>query len=438
MSRNDRRNNVHQQGYFESSNQSDMDSSRASGMQGSNRSNDYQSGDFESSRQSHMNNSHIAGERNSNNSQHEMSEGSRQNNLNNNNSQNSNAFDNNAMRNSSRSNTFKSSKSDNTSDGNGSATMQNSFKSNEYHQYELETSKATLADGHQGGNASSIDDLPPEWTALVDPDSGETYYANEQTGETTWDKPEEQNNDSTTSPRSDDHLPADWIALEDAQSGDTYYLNQVTMATTWERPTATDESHPSSTNSGSNNPTPADQLPPGWEAIYDPSCGEYFYAHESGATQWDIPEHNQRDVNDLKSDPQDPDGNVNEKLPLGWYAAVDEDSGDTYYCNEMTGETTWDFPTAMEDNEELKHPHKTEEEEEEEEDVDADLPPEWYSVTDPASGDTYFCNETTGETTWDRPSVKDGKVAHELSMMSRLSMNENTVYESDSMTSSQF
>lgn len=32
-------------------------------------------------------------------------------------------------------------------------------------------------------------DLPPNWTSAVDPDTGDTYYANIVTGETTWDHP---------------------------------------------------------------------------------------------------------------------------------------------------------------------------------------------------------------------------------------------------------
>ena len=31
---------------------------------------------------------------------------------------------------------------------------------------------------------------------------------------------------------------------------------------------------------------------------------------------------------------------INDDLPPGWFTAVDQDSGDTYYCNEATGETT--------------------------------------------------------------------------------------------------
>jgi hypothetical protein len=32
------------------------------------------------------------------------------------------------------------------------------------------------------------------------------------------------------------------------------------------------------------------------------------------------------------------------KLPHGWETAEDPDSGQTYYFDRKTGETTWDFP----------------------------------------------------------------------------------------------
>ena len=65
---------------------------------------------------------------------------------------------------------------------------------------------------------------------------------------------------------------------------------------------------------------------------------------------------------------------------------------------------------------------------------DDQLPNGWFSVTDPASGDVYYCNEVTGETTWDKPTLD--KATTDL-LLSRTSNNvDPTVYEDDSVTSS--
>ena len=38
----------------------------------------------------------------------------------------------------------------------------------------------------------------------------------------------------------------------------------------------------------------------------------------------------------------DNDADDNNDMPLSWFAVVDPNSGDVYYCSEITGETTWD------------------------------------------------------------------------------------------------
>ena len=74
-------------------------------------------------------------------------------------------------------------------------------------------------------------------------------------------------------------------------------------------------------------------------------------------------------------------------LPPGW-AAIADASGNTYYYNESTQETTWVQPQDPE-----LQPVATE----------SELPAGWSSADDGA-GNTYFINEKTGETTWNRPT----------------------------------
>ena len=66
-------------------------------------------------------------------------------------------------------------------------------------------------------------------------------------------------------------------------------------------------------------------------------------------------------------------------LPANWRPVLSS-SGETYYMNDETGETTWDLPTEA-----------------------TRLPHGWEAVVS-SSGGTYYKNVSTGETTWDLPT----------------------------------
>jgi protein transport protein SEC31 len=57
------------------------------------------------------------------------------------------------------------------------------------HPAKAATSVADSSYGASPAPATNSDTLPPGWFAIQDPASGMTYYANETTGETTWDRP---------------------------------------------------------------------------------------------------------------------------------------------------------------------------------------------------------------------------------------------------------
>merc|ERR1711966_639394 len=90
---------------------------------------------------------------------------------------------------------------------------------------------------------------PPGWETILDPTTGDYYYAHE---------------DSETS--LNDNLPSGWFSAVDKDSGDRYYCNEDTGETTWEHPTE---------NSGDEN-------------VRDPGSGDSYYDHEeSSETSWD-------------------------------------------------------------------------------------------------------------------------------------------------------
>ena len=64
----------------------------------------------------------------------------------------------------------------------------------------------------------------------------------------------------------------------------------------------------------------------------------------------------------------------------GWSPVVDETSGQTYYYNEQTGESSWDPPQA------------------------ATQGSSWVAGIDEASGNTYYYNSQTGESQWEPPA----------------------------------
>ncbi|KAG7347521.1 WW domain containing protein [Nitzschia inconspicua] len=83
-------------------------------------------------------------------------------------------------------------------------------------------------------------------------------------------------------------------------------------------------------------------------------------------------------------------------LPPGWESAHDPSSGRLYYFHRSTGQRSWDKPTLQPAVEEKKNDGS----------ADDNLPEGWKTAIDAASGKTYFYH-TNGETRWERPEVPE-------------------------------
>merc|ERR1712062_31364 len=87
------------------------------------------------------------------------------------------------------------------------------------------------------------------WIAVKDPASGDTYYWNKATGETSWSTPhgsstkseQDKGNSSICSNTRNEALPSGWKAVKDPTSGDEYYWNTETNETSWSKPSESTE-----------------------------------------------------------------------------------------------------------------------------------------------------------------------------------------------------
>ena len=78
------------------------------------------------------------------------------------------------------------------------------------------------------------------WTlcthAQVDPGSGQTYYVNEKTKSSSWEKPAAPGGAPAAQVPASKALPPGWSVGTDPTSGHTYWFNETTKASQWTAP----------------------------------------------------------------------------------------------------------------------------------------------------------------------------------------------------------
>lgn len=94
-------------------------------------------------------------------------------------------------------------------------------------------------------------------------------------------------------------------------------------------------------------------------------------------------------------------------LPPGWEQITDPASGKPYFCNRATGETSWTPPAApaMQPGAAMAPTPAPAPSGPPQGGAAPPLPPGWEQINDPASGRPYFCNRSTGETSWTPPAA---------------------------------
>jgi len=180
---------------------------------------------------------------------------------------------------------------------------------------------------------------------------------------------EEHNEEEIGAPEIQEEQPAlhaDWDELVDPSSGLPYYINKVTNETTWDRPLmdtsaqgVADENDPvvhevvehatEMEGTAIDAPElldakleePASELPHGWVEIFDSTTGNPYYLNElTQETSWERPLMN----NGEPTAAQDLGAAIDE-LPAGWEEQVDQE-GQIFYFNQEFNLTQWERPVA--------------------------------------------------------------------------------------------
>ena len=144
--------------------------------------------------------------------------------------------------------------------------------------------------------------------------------------------------------------------------------------------------------SDSGSDTAASALPDGWRAMNDETTGRtYFFHAESGESKWERPSE-KRDAKIAAQEKRLRDN--------PWKKQTDEE-GRTFYWNKISGVSQWTAPADFVD------PDDTSDEawsRRRARSTTVRAAGDWSEMNDGATGNTYWYNAKTGESTWLKPA----------------------------------
>ena len=136
-----------------------------------------------------------------------------------------------------------------------------------------------------------------------------------------------------------------------------------------------------------------DNLPAGWESAVSQTTGHVYYINcKSGESTYERPRA-----------PVTEDDSGWTTLPDGWEEHVSRE-GHTYYFNVITGESTYDMPEAVASSPETRTPGIGEHSFITDNELDQwPLPDGWEVRVSRSTGEKYYANDGTAESTFERP-----------------------------------
>jgi hypothetical protein len=277
--------------------------------------------------------------------------------------------------------------------------------------------------------------LPADWIEMTDENSGQSYYFNEQLGDTQWERPllSLQTNEVEVAEVTGEE-PATQIPIE--STGETSMNIPASQGLTTDgevsnetvelsiEPLQTESLDRANTEPKveSETVTESTPLPQGWITMVDESSNmTYYYNEAEGITQWEAPEISVdpiTEANDKESPPEELDAQEERT------AFDHDDVTEGIVSNQMestAAEGTELQPIVTSDEAEItdKTPNQVamtegnvayEKMPEEAadlplgtEEADSILPSGWVEMIDETSGQQYYYNEVENITQWDKP-----------------------------------
>ena len=202
-------------------------------------------------------------------------------------------------------------------------------------------------------------------------DNGRVYYENMETGMVSRTMPASMAAAQGSSPivaaasaselSPAANIPAavyPWLPLLDEESGDWYYENELTGETTWEIPTPAGAATAVEVAAASARAAPPLSSRGGPIAASKTVAAEPILAYAAPAALVDSVPHSSRAVSSavVAATPVEAVHAKAASVPTPaatapvavypWLPLLDEESGDWYYENELTGETAWEIPAS--------------------------------------------------------------------------------------------